>query len=472
MKIRDCGREGKGSTMKTASKKDVREICRWVYVFLMGILLLWHLYSIATFKNDYHTPAWVKAGRCAAAVMAVWLGKLWKERGFRFLLAFWMLLFLRVCIPDGGSLLAKETVQESLLLGVWLFAACFGLPKVLGREELKRFLAVILSAWTAGMAAYSAVGIYAAWAGRTVYTIGGTGYWCVRAARLNLVFYATTAASMLCCSAMAATGLTICAKKTRIRLLLIPALVLMLTAMSLTDARTARILFSLGMGGFACAGLIRRLRKAGKSETACRIAGILGLAAVAAGVLFLLGQVTPLFNTIRLCGGALIRSAAAEAQEGTATLISSRGIDGLSGREEIWSATLRYLWEKPMNLLTGTSVYDAMDGPNSLTSIYYPHCHNTLLQVLLESGIPGLLLVCCFAGTVLTRGVRLIFTKEKKPAWAVVTAVVVFAMWVGELEECFIVLLRHYTPTQALVFIGMGIICVYGKKEKDQAVTS
>ena len=459
--------------MKTAQKKkEPRGICRWIYIFLMGILLLWYLYSIATFKNDYHTPIWVKGGRCAAAVLAVWQGKLWKERSFRLLLAFWALLLLRVCIPMGGSLLGEETVQESLLLGVWLFAACFGLAKVLDREELKRFLIVVLSAWTAGMSVYSAVGIYAAWTDRILYTIGGTGYWCVRAGRLNLVFYATTAASMLCLSSMTVTGLIICAKKTWIRLLLIPALVLMLTAMSLTDTRTARILFSLGTGGLVCAGLMRRMRKTGKSEAACRTAGIIGLAAASAGTLVLLGQVTPLFNTIKLRGGILIRSAAAEAQEGSAVLISSRGIDGLNGREEIWMATLRYLWENPMNLLTGTSVFGAMDGPNSLASMYYPHCHNMLLQTLLESGIPGLMLVCGFAGITLIRGSRLIFAKEKKPRWAVIAAVIVFAMLIGELEECFIVLFRHYTPMQALVFIGMGIMCVYGQKEKNRAVIS
>ena len=458
--------------MKTVQEKGVREICRWIYIFLMGVLLLWYLYSIATFKNNYHTPGWVKAARCTAAVMAVWLGKLWKERSFRFLLAFWALLLIRVCFPTGGSLLAEETVQESLLLGVWLFAGCFGLPMVLDREELKRFLTVVLSVWTAGMAVYSAVGIYAAWTDRTVYTIGGTGYWCVRESRLNLVFYATTAASVLCLSSMTTVGMIICAKKVRTRLLLIPALALMLTAMSLTDARTARIVFSFGMGGMACAGLIRRLRKDGKSETVCRLTGILGLVVVSVGTLVLLGRVTPLFNMIKVRGGILIRSAAAEAQEGTATLISSRGIDGLTGREEIWGAALQYLWDHPIYLLTGTSLYGAMDGPNGLATLYYyPHCHNTLLQVLLESGIPGLLMAGGFVGITLVRGSRLIFTKEKKPLWALAAAVVVFAMWVGELGECFIVLLRHYTPTQALVFIGMGMICVYGRKEKDRAIT-
>jgi len=449
----------------------IREVCRGIYVFLMGILLLWYLYSIATFVNDYHTPGWVKIARCTAAVMAVWLGELWKDRGFRFLAAFWTLLFLRVGIPQYGALLWDEKVQESLLLGVWLFGACFRLPKVMKQEELKKFLLILFSIWMAGMAVYSAVGIYAAWTDSKIYTIGGTGYWNLRDNRLNLVFYFTTAASLLCLSSMIAVGMMCCLKKIWAKILFIPPLILMLVAMSLTDSRTARILFSIGMGGMACVGLVRGLRKAGKKEAACWTAGILGFGITAAGLVVLLGQVTPLFNTIRIRGG-LIPAALAEGEGEQVTLIASRGLSGLTDREEIWGATLQYLKQNPKYLLTGTSIHNAMAGPNSLASIRtYTHCHNILLQTLLESGIPGLALLGGFIITTAGRGIRLICKREekraeKKPLWAILAAVIVFAMWVGEMDECLIVLLRHYTPMQALVFIGMGIVCAYGQREK------
>ena len=89
-----------------------------------------------------------------------------------------------------------------------------------------------------------------------------------------------------------------------------------------------------------------------------------------------------------------------------------------------------------------------------------------MLQVTLESGIPGLLLICVFLGVLAVRGFRLLRSKNEQPKWIRLLPALVFAVFVGEMAECFIVLLRPYTPQQALVFICMGVICACGKKDR------
>ena len=242
---------------------------RWLkfgYVVLMAVCLLWYLYSLATFSNQYRTPLWVTVTRCAAAGLAIWLGKMWKDKGFLILAAYFILILARVWYPNNITRLTDRSVQETLFMGVWLFGACYGLARVLNREELKRFLIVLLFVWTAGMAVYSLIGIYSAWTERYIYTIGGKSKWFVSDGRLNLLFYYNTGASLLCVSGLA----LVCSMlNTRRKWLLaagVFALIIMLTAIALTDSRTEKISFSLGLSGMTALAALYALRQSGKTS--------------------------------------------------------------------------------------------------------------------------------------------------------------------------------------------------------------
>ena len=425
--------------MSSIRREKILEGFQKAFLCLMGILLLWYLYSTATFNVHYSTPAWVHIARCLTAVMAVCLGKMWKERAFRFLAAFYLFMVIRLCFPHFEGF-ADQGVRESLLLGLWLFTACFGLASVLKRE------------------------------------IGGGSSWGLYGARksprLRMVYPVNTSGSMLGISAMIAACLLLQCRKKILKAAWFAALIIILAALSLTDSRTSEVVSSLGIGGMAGITLIRYIRNKYPSQRArAFIIGLLSTVIISAFVFLLIRGFRPFFHQNVIRGGLLIRSAGAETGKPTVIqqiLYRNGDISRMlfSGREKFWNAVIVYLKKNPITLLYGTSVYQPMAGPNALFGYEAAHCHNTLLQILLESGIPGLCLMGGFLVTVTARGFRLINRKQVPFAWLCLIPAIVFAAWAGEMVECFIILFRLYTPQQAIVFILMGIICTYGKKEK------
>ncbi len=435
-------------------------------MFLMGLLLLWYLYGIATYHGNRVTPLIIQLLRCVTAVLAVYLGQLWKERPFRFLSVFWLLLLFRVLIPR-RALPSDGSVEESLFLALWLFTGCFGLGKILTEKQLKRMLLLLAAVWTAGMVLYSAIGVWAAWTDGSVRTIGGTGKWkIVEEGRLKLVFGFNSSASLLGISAMITMILFSCVKKKAGRLLLVPALLIILLPMCLTGSRTAIYTFAIAAGGMTGLLAVQHIGKK-KQGIFCWLTGAAVLLAVSAAAILILNRTTPLFNHLRENGG-ILATAGAEAAVPAARPLAERELTGLTGREEIWEAVLLYLKENPLLLLTGTALIDPMNGPNLIMtrSDIVPHAHSTLLQTLLVSGIPGLLLVVAFLILIGIRGLRLIRSVHTAPRWLFLLPVLVFAVWAGETVECFIILFRPKTPMQAILFVCMGIIWAYGKKQK------
>ena len=461
--------------MSSIRREKILEGFQKAFLCLMGILLLWYLYSTATFNVHYSTPAWVHIARCLTAVMAVCLGKMWKERAFRFLAAFYLFMVIRLCFPHFEGF-ADQGVRESLLLGLWLFTACFGLASVLKREQFAKYITTLAVIWTIGMVLFSLIGLYSAWTRQTIGTIGGGSSWGLYGARksprLRMVYPVNTSGSMLGISAMIAACLLLQCRKKILKAAWFAALIIILAALSLTDSRTSEVVSSLGIGGMAGITLIRYIRNKYPSQRArAFIIGLLSTVIISAFVFLLIRGFRPFFHQNVIRGGLLIRSAGAETGKPTVIqqiLYRNGDISRMlfSGREKFWNAVIVYLKKNPITLLYGTSVYQPMAGPNALFGYEAAHCHNTLLQILLESGIPGLCLMGGFLVTVTARGFRLINRKQVPFAWLCLIPAIVFAAWAGEMVECFIILFRLYTPQQAIVFILMGIICTYGKKEK------
>ena len=457
---------------------NTKEWLKKSYIVLMTVCLLWYLWSLATFSNQYRTPVWVWAVRCAAAGLAVYLGKLWKDKGFIALAVFYVLILVRVWFLNNQASLADRSVQESLFMGIWLFFACYGLARVLNRKELERYLAVLVAIWTAGIVLYSLTGIYAAWTGLPVYTIGGRSKWFVDndSVRLNLIFNNNTGASLLSVSALILLCAAWTAKHRWIKAVSVPAVIVMMIAMSLTGSRTSLITFALGMSGMAGLTLFRRLLLQNHWKKGLSIAiSLVCFLTLSVGTVYLSIRAFDWFYAIKLHRASLIPTALAETAEGGESVWEQQMLFGrtlTNGREEIWKAVFEYIKAKPLTLLYGTSIYNPVAEAGEMAGFDFTHCHGTLLQVLLESGIPGLILICIFLFVLIRRGIRLMKHDKKRPGWMVLLPVAVFAICAGETLECFIVLLRPYTPQQALVFICMGIICAYGKKRGDEITDS
>ncbi len=455
--------------MKT--KQEGWTIPKAIYAAIMMFLLLSYFYVMATnahtlvsgWSFSFSLPFWIL--RVISAGMAVVLGKLWKDKGFRILAVFLMLQVLRIVLDQFWHLFV-DYVSENMLTGLWAVCACYGLATVLGKKQLKQFLTIFACIWTAGMAASSSLGIIAAWTGQPIYTIGEGSYWGIfdySGKRLWLTYYATTSGSLANISTMIALCGVYTARRKWAKILFALAVLPMYIALCLTDSRCAHMSISAGIALMAGILMLRRLHR--KERLGHKMKAVLPAMAVTAvvfvGMVLISMQTISVFNNLKSEG--LISRAYAETTEQVSVQISNRGYTGqnvLTGRTEIWRAAIQVMQEQPLKLLIGSSVCDPMLSINEKIDPInqsFGHCHNMLLMVLNENGIPGLLLILSFVVMAIRRCWGLI-VQDGATDWIAPLVAVLGSVMVGELVECFTWFRAGDNVTMALFFITIGII--------------
>lgn len=433
-----------------------------VYAVLMSGLLLGYLAVIAFYKDPtitgetFHFPIYVWILRIITAGMAIRLGELWKDKTFLILAAYLLLKLVRVAIPDMNNLFT-EPVSDTLLTGLWVFTACYGLPRILSKEQLKRFLAVNGSVWTIGMVIYSMLGICAAWTDQWIWTIGkGSGWGIFTDKRLYLVYYVTSSGSILSISAVMALCGAVLAKRKTNKLLFILAMLPIILALSLTDSRCAQVTLGVGMAAVTGLYLLNKLQHQKKSVQ--WLIALVAAAAVLVIVVISTMKSISLFNQLKVKGLVISH---AQAEETAGTILSNRGFigdDPLNQRPATWNAVLNVLQANPGYLLCGTSILNPMEPVNASpwVTLQVAHTHCMPLMILLENGIPGLLLMGVFRTLIAKRTIPQIkktgFTLEKA---AIAAALSIMA---GELIECFTWLHSGQIPTMPFFFITLGIL--------------
>ena len=170
-------------------------------------------------------------------------------------------------------------------------------------------------------------------------------------------------------------------------------------------------------------------------------------------------QVTPLFNQVKI-RGIIPRAYAEEAKR---TVMATRGFSNhlLSGRSELWESMFSYLREHPLALLIGESKIE----PIRQFDHYYAHLHSIYFQVLVESGIPGLLLMLSFIMKTAAHGMRAIQTPGM-PKWLRLLPAIPAAIWVEDIVECFSWLRASQCMMSSVLFISAGILCAYTSSHK------
>lgn len=453
---------------------------RIIYGALMSLLLLGYLAVIATYCDPtttgktYYFPGFVWLLRVITGVMAIYLGKLWKDKGFWFLAVFLLLKLVRV-MAEGGQNVFNETVSDALLTGFWVFSACYGMARVLDRKQMKSLLNIFAVTWTLGMIVYSCLGIYAAWTGGYIPTIGEGAAWYMPWQRVFLVYYPTVAGSVLSFGVLLAICGVVAAKQKAVRILFLLSAIPMLIALCLTDSRCAQVTVSAGIatmtGFFVLRALRERARRKEKSSgpawvTAFAVTGVV----FAVFVLLCMNTIT-VFNKVR-ADGLLIPRALAEGSAAK-TVVSNRGFTGdnvLTNRPIIWKATIEVLMENPRLLLWGTSILNPMTLVNAskTMTLFANHCHCMPIMILLENGIPGILLTGAFLVRAAAASFRLILKADKKRD--VLPVAIAISILTGELVECFTWLRAGSCPTLPFFFVVMGIIMATGQKQDPESV--
>ena len=459
------------------SKQQSWTPARIIYAVLMSGLLLGYMAVIATYKDPtttgttFYFPGFVWVIRIITAVLAVWLGKLWKDKGFWLLMVYLLLKTVRVAVPNLQNLFI-ESVSDDLLTGLWVFCACYGLARAFSKEQLKKFLGINAALWTAGMVANSCLGIYAAWKDQWIYTIGEGAIWGLVDGRLWLTYYVTNSGSVLSVSVLVALSCIFILKNKTGKLLYFLSLIPMMIALSLTDSRCAQVTVATGIavliGLFVLYKLRDRFREKGKKEWKAWIPAIAVTGVVFVAVVLCSMKTISLFNQVRT-RGLLIPHALADTGDG-GTLVSNRGYTGtniLTSRPMIWNAAIQIIKANPRYLLYGTSILNPMNEINASQWMVFKaaHCHCMPLMILLESGIPGVLLMGSFLVMIAVKTFRMI--REKTYTWDKTAIAVFLSISAGELIECFTWLRSGQTAVLPFYFVALGIISIAANKRKE-----
>lgn len=452
--------------LKTSIVQENKRSTEWisakaVYTGLMAFNLLSYIWMMAI-GSSIEIPVIIWIARIVTAPLAIYYGKLWKNKGFRILLVYTLVFFMRCYLADQGSIFNSEFAQN-LLSAIWLFAGCYGLGAVLSIRQQRIFLNTIVCIWLIWIFALSCIGIYAAWVYQSLFFDGFAPIltWNLR---LELFYPATTTGSILGISFLLAILLAFCNHKRYVKWGFVFISLPIFLAMALTDSRTAYISTAAGLSSMISVFIYHNKNEKtfylfrNQKWKQIMIVMVIMIVVFILTVLIIL-QITPLFNHLKTIG--IIPRAYAEDKSDTQLL--TRKFDGhvLSGRAELWERAVNYIKENPLVLLYGNSKNAPLRGYDA----EYSHNHSLYLQVLIESGIAGLLCVLFFLGYSIIQSIKLI--KDDSPLWIVLLVSMIVSLCVGDIAECFLWLRSSQCPMSAVLFISAGIVSSKGEKRQD-----
>ena len=376
---------------------------------------------------------------------------------------------------------------RSVIYGVLAFGVCYQTAFGLSKKWLPTFLRLLLALWTLFMAGLSLVGIWAALYDQTITTAAGGVYRIgVTYSRLYLLTFCTNSGSNLALSLLAALIGMLLTRNPLGRVLYMLASLVQYAALGLTVARTAFISVSIALGLLLACGLMAKLRGKRLSEKLVRLISFILAAALAAGSFLLLSKSPDLFGDMKEQvrsntdvvestdteeGADTEEAAATPAPRSTNTqsTVQRRPItmdeNMLTQRQFAWQAVYRYIRQHPETLLYGTSVVMPMAEVNPLADIEnaaWDHAHNMYIQILLECGIPGIILLVLFLYSLARAALRLFFSKDK-PLWQRALPVIPICILISELAECMTMLVYNL-PALAFLMLFSGLVIKFAEE--------
>ena len=432
-----------------------------IYTILMALALLSHIWLMVIGAGIDNIPTYIWILRLLPVPFAICLGKLWKDRGFQILSLYFLLFFFRCFIPNPGSIFSVE-MAESILSALWLFAACYGLARVLTASQLKGLLIICSIIWVSAITVFSCLGIYTVWTEKTVYLLANGAIklnnMTRNLARLDIVYTSTTTGAILSITILVDILIAIQVKNKVVKLFILAALIPIIIAMAFSDSRTAIINVAVGIAVMTFFGILCLFSNKGELSTnrikkrKSWVIATLFMIIVFIVFFLIVQQIVPIFNQIKTRG--IIPKALAEGTE--RVIIANRGFEGtdiLSGRKELWDRIIDYINHNKQIIISGVSKLNPMAGFNE----YFGHCHNIYLQIILESGIPGLLLFILFIVHTMKNAAKNI-QKTGHQTWIYLLPAIPISLWIADLAECYTWLRSSFCPMTTILFVSIGMI--------------
>ncbi len=338
----------------------------------------------------------------------------------------------------------------------------FPMPAVLGPQKAAKVFRAMLHPLAAS---YTLFSMWALWQYQTMtdYTFPATEKVLRMTSSYSLSIGLNRNATGVYACLMAGICIYMLANLTsRLRWLYLPALLVHVTVILLSNSRTSLIGSALM---FACTLFMLVFRGGQKDRKGLSLPRILGGLAVALCFCVLYFKLRDLiFVTLN------------EVTHYTESVEDvARDITDVSGRTLIWRAAVMLITSSPFRFLTGvtpakvkTLLYSMGQYPKS--SI--PHCHNMFLQMACAFGVPAMLAYTVFLGFIAFRCLRLLFTRRKyviRNAWAV--PMLILCLTAIDMMECFTVL-REYTTTPVFYLFCGYVVMLDRTAQEEPRVTA
>lgn len=446
-----------------------KEYINVLYGIFACLMLLHHVY-VTLYRYtvisgaDTFTIPWI-----LFAVMNIFLGKMWKDKCFWILLALLLLQFFRISAADEASIAWRNKIFS---LGIYAYFGCYGIGHVLQGEKLKRFIWFLCLLWTAAMVVYSCIGIYVGSTGTPVSTLGGAQFCITEDNRLRPVYHPVDGGIIASAGiAVAIAGMCITRNKAGKAGYLL-SIIVIFTAGVMTATRTFLIVnaseFAIAVTLFFYNLFFSKTMQKDREKKAIKwIALIAIFTAVLAGMIFLQPRVFSIYEY--LTGKRSFPVSAAYAEEGIPAAeprVSFRefktdgGMDSfLNGRYRIWENAFTLFREEPKVLLWGESAFRPMEKINKMRNEMglhtVSHVHNTFLQIMLENGIPGLLLYLSFIFIFIWQALKLMLDPTI-PLWQKIMPVPAIGCLIADTVDVCAIATDGYPPMTILyLFIGL-----------------
>ena len=401
-----------------------------LYMLLMGVFLLEFLGRMAFYSLESRIPTFVIIGYTVTAVLGIWLGKSWKDIGFRLMSVYilWMVLRCFISIREAPE---RTLAWERILSLFWAVGGCYSFGRVFSKDEIKRFLGVLCLIWTVGMVLSSCLGIAAAWMRIRIPNFSGNAFWKIwgetSSARLNLVYCATVSGGLLSVSILISLLAGIQTRQKSLKAFYFIAVLPMTLALCLTDSRTAQVSLSVGIASLFFVMIYNNMhsdrfeqRSFITNSSLYRAGSIFGLFAcsvlVGSIAFLILMEVNPLFDRFKIASTSLGIFPSGAVTGDSVIRMSNRGFhveDVLTGRDQIWKATYSFFRDHPRYLLYGGSIINPMARivDQSVLDFSVAHSHNTMIQILVEGGLPAVLLSAGFLLYILKKAIMLLHNR-------------------------------------------------------------
>lgn len=439
-----------------------RTILEWVLMLGGWFFFEWLLIDMLKIPGSqllepYFPIAWV-----LLTIVAVALSQSWKKKGNWILYAGFLFIVVRCMF---GPVEAHDFCYQMIVNAVWAFGVCYHLGSALRKENMMRFLRVLIAGWTIQHTVAAVMGIYCMLFDKVIYNMSGDNLIWYTAGRLHLLVWCTNAASNLVVSVFAAMVGAAITKNKLGRIFYIIAMLIMISVVPLTGTRTAFMTLGIGLGIFFGGWILNKINRKTELQRRGRRAMLKGATAI--GALILVAVVC----TVMIQGGQLFNAGKDAMVESGGVKVGYRDFSLtkslLSGREIIWEAGLQMLADNPQYLLYGASFGEhVMVQANAYTlSDPLVHFHSLYIQTLVECGIPGLTLLLGFI-LYFAKAAYRIYTRKQRWDWACTLPLIPVVALIAEVVES-LTLLQYNYPVLPFMMLFMGITIRVAQEQKE-----